>query len=254
MGSLLAAAETRKRDQLRAKEKMLQREREQEGDEFADKEKFVTAAYKAQQEEMKRLEEEERQREEQEERMKGKVGMRGFYRNMMDSDEQRHREMIEAMQEGQKGAPKKEDDEASKEKTEAELAREMNEKGAKVILNDEGQVADKRQLLSAGLNVRAKPKVAAPAPTLPSRTSDAQQAYQGRNSDKRGMRERQSRMIERQLEEAAKRAADEEDEKRRELEHKAKSRKTEKDVSSAKERYLQRKREKELEAAAAKGT
>ena len=60
MENLLAAAEVRKRDQLRAKEKMLLREREAEGDDYADKEKFVTAAYRAQQEDMRRLEEEER--------------------------------------------------------------------------------------------------------------------------------------------------------------------------------------------------
>ena len=63
MESLLQAAEVRKRDQLRAREKMLMREREAEGEEFKDKEKFVTEAYKAQQEEVRRLEEEERVRE-----------------------------------------------------------------------------------------------------------------------------------------------------------------------------------------------
>jgi len=63
MESLLASAEVRKRDQLRAKEKMLQKEREEEGEEFKDKEMFVTEAYKKQQEELKKLEEEERIRE-----------------------------------------------------------------------------------------------------------------------------------------------------------------------------------------------
>jgi hypothetical protein len=57
-------------------------------------------------------------------------------------------------------------------------------------------------------------------------------------------------MMEEQLEQAAKRAADEEAEERGKLEHASKSRKTEGDISSAKERYLQRKRE---AAAAAKG-
>ena len=63
MEDLLAAAEIRRRDQLRAKEKMLQKEREEEGEEFKDKESFVTGAYKKQQEEMRKLEEEERLRE-----------------------------------------------------------------------------------------------------------------------------------------------------------------------------------------------
>jgi hypothetical protein len=63
MESLLASAEVRKRDQLKAKERMLQKEREEEGDEFQDKESFVTSAYKKQQEELRKLEEEERLRE-----------------------------------------------------------------------------------------------------------------------------------------------------------------------------------------------
>ena len=42
---------------------MMQREREAEGDEFTDKEAFVTQAYKDQMAEVRRAEEEERQRE-----------------------------------------------------------------------------------------------------------------------------------------------------------------------------------------------
>ena len=42
---------------------MIQRERELEGDEFKDKEAFVTQAYKDQMAELRRAEEEERQRE-----------------------------------------------------------------------------------------------------------------------------------------------------------------------------------------------
>jgi coiled-coil domain-containing protein 55 len=63
MENLLVAAEVRKRDQLRAKEKLLQKEREAEGDEFEDKESFVTEAYKKQQEELRMIEEEEKLRE-----------------------------------------------------------------------------------------------------------------------------------------------------------------------------------------------
>jgi len=49
MKSLLASAAVRKRDALIAEEKKIARERELEGDEFADKDKFVTEAYKKQQ-------------------------------------------------------------------------------------------------------------------------------------------------------------------------------------------------------------
>lgn len=61
--SFLQSARTRKLDRLHAEEKMMQLEREKEGDEFEEKEKFVTGAYKAQMEEVRKAEEEERKRE-----------------------------------------------------------------------------------------------------------------------------------------------------------------------------------------------
>lgn len=63
MENLIRSAETRRLDHLRAEEKMMQREREAEGDEFADKEKFVTQAYKDQMAEVRRAEAEEKARE-----------------------------------------------------------------------------------------------------------------------------------------------------------------------------------------------
>lgn len=57
------SAATRKLDYVRAEEKLIQREREAEGDEFSDKEKFVTQAYKDQMAEVRRAEEEEKKRE-----------------------------------------------------------------------------------------------------------------------------------------------------------------------------------------------
>ncbi|QRW27624.1 nuclear speckle splicing regulatory protein 1 [Rhizoctonia solani] len=63
MKNLLDSAATRRLDHLRAEEKLMQREREAEGDEFADKEKFVTQAYKDQMAEVRRAEAEEKARE-----------------------------------------------------------------------------------------------------------------------------------------------------------------------------------------------
>ncbi|KAK5018487.1 putative nuclear speckle splicing regulatory protein 1 like protein [Cryomyces antarcticus] len=254
MDHLLAAAEVRKRDQLRAKDKLLQKEREAEGDEFADKEKFVTSAYKEQEEEVRRLEEEEKKREEEQAANKKKLGMQGFYRSMMELEGRKHKELEEAAAQIVKPGDAVPIDSAPQERSEVELAKELNAKGGNIIINDEGQVADKRQLLSAGLNVVPKPKSASTAPSAASaRTSGSQQAYQGVSSSKQAMRERQTRLLEAQLEQATKRAADDEEEERRRVEHAAKSRKTESDISGAKERYLQRKREAAAAAAAAKG-
>lgn len=253
MQNLLAAAEIRKRDQLRAKEKMLAKEREAEGDDFADKEKFVTGAYKAQQEEARRMEEEEvrREREEMERGKRGGGGMVGLYRGLLERDERRHEEVVKAVEEGKGKRIEGGEEGVRVEKSEVELARE---KGA--VVNDDGIVVDKRQLLNAGLNIAAKPKTAASAQSGDAARSGARSGasagLQGRGGAKQAMRERQTRMLEEQLMEASKRAADDEEVQQEALERAAKSKKTEGDISSAKDRYLQRKREAAAAAAAAK--
>jgi hypothetical protein len=60
---LLTSAKTRKLDHLRAEDKMMQLEREAEGDEFKDREAFVTQAYKDQMAEVRKAEEEEKKRD-----------------------------------------------------------------------------------------------------------------------------------------------------------------------------------------------
>ena len=259
MADLLAAAEIRKRDQLRAKDKMLMKEREAEGDEFADKEKFVTEAYKAQQEEVQRMEEEEAKRElaEQERRRKAGGGMIGLYKGLLDRDEQKHASAVKKVEEAQLNGTINDGEgvgsaAGEQQKSELELARE---KGA--LVNDEGHVVDKRQLLNAGLNIASKPKPPLPlsrpgnAPSSSAAAKPGSQMASYGTTAKQAMRERQSRMLEAQLEQVSKRAADDEDEGRKEVERAAKSRKTEGEISSAKERYLQRKKEAAAAAAAA---
>lgn len=63
MDNLLESKKQREKDRLRAQDVKIRREREQEGDEFADKEVFVTSAYKAQQEELDKLAKEEEKAE-----------------------------------------------------------------------------------------------------------------------------------------------------------------------------------------------
>ncbi|KAF2763530.1 hypothetical protein EJ05DRAFT_42327 [Pseudovirgaria hyperparasitica] len=239
MTGLIAAAEVRERDQLRAKDKLLQKEREAEGDDFADKEKFVTGAYKEQQAQMRKAEEEEKIKEEAEAKKQQGKGMSGFYRSIMEQDEKRHQETMAAAEKAQRDGITI--DEGPKEKTETELAKELNEKGARVVLNEDGQLVDKRQLLSAGLNITARPTSTAKASASTQTTKTP--LYQGRISQQKAVRERQSKMIEEQLEQATKRAADDEAEEQRKREHAAKSRKTKEDINAVRERFLQRKKE-----------
>ncbi|VUC21654.1 unnamed protein product [Clonostachys rosea] len=246
MRNLLQAAEVRKRDQLIAEEKKIAREREEEGEEYAGKEKFVTEAYRKQQEENKRIEEEERRREEEEAKKNQSGGMSAFYRNLLNKDEQRHAQAVKAAEDIAKDGPKEteatEQEEVSHEKQEADRAKALNEKGASIALNEDGQVVDKRQLLKGGLNLGAKKKA-------PPRKDDERPAERERRhmngvqvGNKQAMRERQSRMLAEQLEMSMKRSREEAEAQRQEVERASKSQKTEGEISSARERYLARKR------------
>lgn len=264
MRNVIQSAEVRKRDQLIANEKKIAREREAEGDEFEDKEKFVTEAYKRQQEENRRIEEEEKKREEEEAKKNKDGGMSAFYRNMLNRDEERHAQAVRAAEVAAKEGPAKRsedsgvDDDMTEEQREAKRVRELNEKGASIAVNEDGRVVDKRQLLKAGLNVTAK---AAAPPARREASSNAADGPHGRQAGgsqaggKQSMRERQSRMLAEQLEQSTKRSREVADTQREETERAAKSQKTEGDISSAKERYLARKRaaEEEKKAAAAGG-
>ncbi|KAK3401221.1 coiled-coil domain-containing protein 55-domain containing protein [Sordaria brevicollis] len=248
--ALQKAAETRERDRAIAEEKRLKREREAEGDEFADKEKFVTEAYKRQQEENRRLEEEEKRREEEEAKKNKNKGLTDFYKQMLEKEEQEHAAKMKAAEErakaGLEAAAPKDETEGDEEKSAAERAKEINAMGGNVIINDDGEVVDKRQLLKGGLNVAPKKKVehqqekARQAAKPAAATGTSKGIFHG--GSKQAMRERQTRMLEAQLEERLKRAREEEEEERKKVELVSKSRKTEADISSAKERYLARKR------------
>ncbi len=251
MKNLIQAADVRKRDLLIAEEKKIAREREAEGEEFADKEKFVTAAYKKQQEENRRIEEEEKKREEEEAKKNKGGGMSAFYRKLLDKDEQRHAESVKAAEDMAKNAGTKDaeeldaGEEADDDKAQAARAKAMNEKGASVDVNEDGQVVDKRQLLRGGLNLDAKKKTAVQQQQQQQRPDERERKENhlpGQAGRRQAMRERQSRMMEEQLERSMKRAYEEEETKKQELERAAKSRKTEGEISSAKERYLARKR------------
>ncbi|KAJ4268664.1 hypothetical protein NW762_002731 [Fusarium torreyae] len=258
MKNILQAADVRKRDALIAEEKKIAREREAEGEEYADKEKFVTEAYRKQQEENKRLEEEERRREEEEAKKNKSGGMSAFYRKLLDKDEQRHSDAVKAAEEKAKHGAFEEEDKADgtekeKEKSEADMAKELNEKGATVAINEDGQVVDKRQLLRGGLNVGAKKKESAQRESERQAERPRHEATNQQFGRRQAQRERQSRMLEEQLEQSMKRSRDEEVAQREEVERAAKSRKTEGEISSAKERYLARKRAAEEEKKAAGG-
>ncbi|CAG9829615.1 unnamed protein product [Diabrotica balteata] len=83
---LLVAAEKRKRENDRRIERQVQKEREEEGDIFKDKESFITPSYKKKLEEMRELEEQEKREEYLESigDVKKQGNLDGFYRHLYD--------------------------------------------------------------------------------------------------------------------------------------------------------------------------
>jgi len=251
MDGLLKAAEVRKRDLQIAEERKIAREREAEGDGFADKEKFVTGAYKRLQEENKRLREEEKMKEEAAARENRTGGMTAFYKELLDRDDKKHAEAVRATEEVAKAGPIPLHDErepVEMEQSETDIAREINSKGGLVVINEDGEIVDKRQLLRGGLNVAPKKKSEPKKEVKDPRRDDyssgrgSGRGYFGAGG-KRAMVERQSRMMEEQLAATLKRSRDaEEEERQKTVEVMTKSKKTEGDISSARERYLARKK------------
>ncbi len=253
----------------------MQHEREMEGDEFKDKDAFVTQAYKDQMAEVRRAEEEEKRRD-------GRVmlsptvplltvisalqksagpssGMSHYYRQLLEESEQRHEATVAATQKtviGPQGpAPNLTITKPADftPVSDLELARIARTEGKEVELNDDNQIVDKRELLAAGLNLsgtntrklgRTKQSQAQKDET------DVVQTHRavGTAASRREINERRAREIQQQLESEKERVAREKKQADDEaLARVVAKRNTEADVQSARERYLARKREK-LEA------
>ena len=184
--------------------------------------------------------------------------MVNFYKDMLSRGEAKHEEVVKAAEEAAqrvKAGDVPQATEAEKEeKSDAQKADDLNSRGANVAINDEGQVVDKRQLLSAGLNVAPKPK-STPAASASSNArgpSGRPGPGSGPQFGRGAQRARQTEMVAQQLEEKARQEEEAEAARQKEIAERNRSTKTATDVSSAKERYLARKKEREEAAARAR--
>ncbi|KAF9302260.1 hypothetical protein BGZ74_005575 [Mortierella antarctica] len=265
VNALLQAAETRKRDRQIAEERKIEREREQEGEQFKDKEMFITPAYKAQKEAMRKAEEEDRKREEMLAKDKDGSLMQGFYKNLLDQ-----RTQLRTGSEGDAASSRKvsavelealEQEKRNKEREEREIAEQARERGLKVSVNDEGQVVDKRELLKGGLNIVKKPTTGS-TPSSSSRSGrdhrssdyDRDRAYRdykdSKSSSRHGndryeergdQRSRTTEMIERQLLAQEEKRKEEEKQREDSIRESLKRKNEDNQVMDAKARYLARK-------------
>ncbi|TFK76409.1 hypothetical protein BDN72DRAFT_885164 [Pluteus cervinus] len=249
---LLTTAATRKLDHLRADEKMMQREREAEGDEFKDTEAFVTQAYKDQLAEIRKAEEEERQREEMQKKKGGtSTGMAHFYKKLLEESEQQHEATVAATQKRVIGPQPnltitKPPD--YKPLSDLEIANQARAEGKDVELNDDNQIVDKRELLAAGLNLSLPNtrRLGGPSTAKSSDSSQPVQAHTavGLAASRREINERRAREVQQQLEAEQERLSREKSEAEAEAVKRTVARRNdEAGVQSARERYLQRKRQ-----------
>ncbi|ORY25158.1 coiled-coil domain-containing protein 55-domain containing protein [Naematelia encephala] len=289
MHQAIAAAKRRELDRFRAEQKMAQREREKEGEEFNGTEMFVTEAYKRQQEEVERAAEEERKYEEQVRKGQRGSGMSGFYKNMLDDGEEKHQAAVNAASAtGNQSSgpslairpPTKRDEQYEPEaEYDPFLAREATTTGPststtktkdndnQVEINDDGEVVDKRSLLKAGLNIMKKPKSDIPSLLAKTKSQPLEGPYKSRAvgtaASYTERMERERRRLEMQMKEQEEKKRLEEEQRAKEDEEAARKRRegddgeAERKRQEAKERFLARKRAREQggesEAKKAKG-
>ncbi|KAF7363477.1 Nuclear speckle splicing regulatory protein 1-like protein [Mycena sanguinolenta] len=275
IAALLASAKTRELDHLRAEEKLMQRERELEGDEFADKEMFVTQAYKDQMAAVRAAEEEEKKRDGKSrpystvcisvkysilffqisELLKkqggGSSGMAHFYRKLLEDSEQKHEATVAATQKPVIGPMPNLTITKPPDFTpmsDLELAKRAREEGKDVELNDDNQIVDKRDLLVAGLNLSAPNtrKLERNSKMEQGKNNQEVQAHRavGTAASRREINERRAREIQVQMEQEEERLEKEKAREEREATQRIVARRNDEGaVQTARERYQERKRQ-----------
>lgn len=137
------------------------------------------------------------------------------------------------------------------ELSDLELAKRARAEGKNVELNDDNQIVDKRDLLSAGLNLSLPNtrRLTKSSKSSQDESSTEEQQTQhravGAAASQREIAARRQREIQSQMSEERRRKEEERERKEREeVERAVKKRNTDSDIKSARERYLERKRRK----------
>ncbi|KAF8543520.1 coiled-coil domain-containing protein 55-domain containing protein, partial [Trichophaea hybrida] len=259
MERLLASADMRKQDQLRAQEKLVRKEREEEGDQFKDKECFVTGAYMKQQEILRMSEMKEKMHEgiypppsgasivlisPTPENQYKPQGMFNFHRNMLNQMDDTQELLVTAAQSKCKvtGVVQElygEVDSMDGGNAEREALCHLDAKGT-IQTNEEGHILDKSELLSGGLNIVVNTK----SSTISHATvgvNNPRPAIHRRGVARQNAKESQSKELQNQFGQSPRQVQEQKRKLNLEFESQLKSRKTESNVMMAKERYLARK-------------
>jgi len=183
-------------------------------------------------------------------------GMAHFYRKLLEESEQQHEETVAATQSSSRTVKGPQGTTPNltiirppefAPKSDAELARLAREDGKDVELNEDNQIVDKRELLSAGLNLSAPntrriglhaPKSSDAAPVEAHRAT-------GSAASRKEINERRMREISAQMEAERERVVKEKERQESEATARVVARRNnETDIQRAQERYQERKRRK----------
>lgn len=198
-------------------------------------------------------------------------GMAQFYHKLLEEEAKAHEETIALATSSSDPSSSKQplgpnltitkpptsEPRAPGERSDLDLVREAAGKGKQIELNDDNQIVDKRELLSAGLNLSMansrKPglKNSSTSSNTPSETVNSHQAA-GIAASRSAINARRAREIETQMVEEEERLRSEKERREREAKDRVVAkRNNEEDVQSARDRYLSRKKRKLEEEQAA---
>lgn len=191
------------------------------------------------------------------------TGMAHFYKKLLEESEQKHDQTVAATSQKPAIGPQGPTPNLTivkpadfTPKSDAELAKVARDQGKDVELNDDNQIVDKRELLSAGLNLSA-PNTRRLGLQL-SKKNESQEGVQahravGTAASRKEINERRAREVAKQMEEERERILEEKKREEQEsLNRVVTKRNNDDSIMSAKERYLARKRRKLEEAVEAK--
>lgn len=181
--------------------------------------------------------------------------MTSFYRQLLN-EKGNERQELEQYLKMHKGSKSNKSEAEMKQVLDTELAQQARREGKDVMLNDNNEIVDRRQLLGAGLNVR--PKFGSLGSLADKGAQERQREYdeykrkkveeyeaKRRGGGDQAERERYSREIEKQMMESKAKEREEEERKQKEMAEKAAAKRTtDESAMSARERYLARKKQK----------
>ncbi len=256
MDKLLEARSIRNKDKIRSMDLKIKRTRLKEGNEFNNKEEFITDAYKEQQEELNKQQLKDELNDLN--NIQSIDGLKNFRKKLLDETENEHDAIMQIAEKkiferingiDDKSSFKVIEEEDTEEAKLLKQAKEINKKAGyeKVAINESGEIVDNLDLLSSGLNIIKKPQSTNKSNI--SNTSNINHHHRDsfHRNDNTSKHSKISRK--RETEEVIKQLEIRERERKRQKQDlttsiisSVKAKKTSSDIASARERYLARKK------------